>query len=215
MSKYANIQEANASNQKLLCKVHGCNRNRYRISGYCRYHNRVNNLYGSPHHTRIAEKDYVIEFLDCIGVISHNFNQGHQGIRYGIKFFQQWLDDASRGIPSTKGKYAETVMRHFRRLNDAGVDPMDLLSTSAALVLMQQKRPESIRDGRHLIYAIGYRLLRSALYAGNARGPLSREVGTHVWDNLRTLLVNIAVTVIRKEQENDAALNAMHAPLSL
>lgn len=155
-----------------------------------------------------------MEYVECLGVICSNFNAGHPGIRYGLKFFHQWLTDASNGRPSVPGRWSDKIMDQFRRLHDAGVDPIDLLATSAALVLMQHRRPQSIRDGRHLVYALGLRLLRTAPYAGKARGPLSREIGAHVWDNLKTLLANIAGTVIKKEQEQDETLRVMHAPLS-
>jgi len=209
MPMYAHISEANQANQRLTCKVKGCTQPRYRISGYCRNHNRINNMHGSPYHRKLNSQHYAMEFAGCLGLICRNFNEDHPGVLYGLKFFQQWLSDAAAGKPGTP------CLKHFRGLSDAGIDPIDLLAISAALVLFQHRYPERIRDGRHLIYCIGSRILRTVPYHGVPRGALFREVGEHVWGNLKTLLSNITGTIERKEQEKDENLKAMYRPLAL
>lgn len=204
---YANISEARRANERLACKVKGCTENRYRISGYCRRHNAINSIYGSPYHKRIDARDYAMETVECLGVISKNHLKNHQGVLFGLRFFHQWLTDAAEGKPRTPAS------ADMKRLYDAGITPTDLLTTSAAMVLFQSRYPLRIRDGRHLNYCIGTRILRSASNPGILRGPQVREVGEHVWNNLKVLLVNIANTIQRKEADNQENLKAMYKEL--
>lgn len=209
MPQYANIYEAKQANELRQCKVKGCTEHRARVSGYCKRHNQTNHLYGSPYHKKLEAKDYAMETVECLGVITKNYNKNHQGVLFGLRFFHQWLTDATEGKPSTP------AAAHLRRLSDAGVTPIDLLTTSAAMVLFMNRYPQRIRDGRHLVYCIGNRILRSSRYPGRPRGPLFREVGEHVWNNLKVLLVNIARTIQRKEADAQENLKAMYKELSI
>lgn len=186
MPKYPYIKDALSFNKQKLCSV--CNCYRHGLSAYCHKHNQRAITFGHPLGYGLKKKDYEGEVKLIAKLFEHNPN--HLGLQEGILFFDNW-----------HGPCPDRLF--FLRSN--GVTPEQLLIEVSAVWLFGSSEPNHlIKSDRHLICLLGQRVLN---YKRGRNAPkitvesAYRHTGYYIYNNIGILLINIAKSIIKNQEE--------------
>lgn len=191
-------------NSRLKCKISKCTTRRDRLSGYCVRHTYNNHHYGHAEHIKLSPKDLDID--DCKEIILLNHRNGHEGVINAMKFYDDWLDR------SYDNRWGTVCPRQIGNLKHKGFTGLDLLVRSAAVWLYFNTRlPERKRSSRYLRYLLGHIVTHGC--GERVYGTIRKNVGDHIFKNLRVLLVSSTQAVMQKWESDNDNLKAQYLPL--
>ncbi len=201
-----NFRDAREWNEKKKCSVPNCFNNRDGISKYCKKHKLKATYHGHPEANPFKKKDYLIETQQIKHLVELNLE--HEGIQYGIRFFDKMLEVAGKGFEGIPQSL------FIARLYDAGVTGKELLIETASLYLLYEEG-RIIKSDSHLIRALGNKILRFKKHGFSLSGPQFEAIGKYIIRHVGVLVLNLAKSAIIKDNERNTNLLNMQKPLTL
>jgi hypothetical protein len=207
-----------ARNEALPCEIDGCYKHRRRLSRFCGFHRGHQRKNGHPmqkgirDYTWRTEQEQVRELLAA--------NPSHRGVALATRFLNDWLHN--RGRFSTDSPAA--IER--ARLRRGGVQPLDVITTAAAMYLFALRNPAMLPDDERLTFALARAVLRLAPHVRRtSRGGLTtyqrpgalalREIGGVLRGELGVLFHNVAGAVQNKDERARDFQQTLAAPFGI
>jgi hypothetical protein len=135
-----------------FCGVEGCRYTSTTNAAYCARHNGRNARNGHP--TMLALKlDEVVPYMRRTRNLLRPLRSTHEGTKLAADELDTLLRDS---VTRAAEGGAMALYRHqLARLSSAGVDGLDILEASSAVVLLDADQPSRIKGGRALRFAVG------------------------------------------------------------
>ena len=209
------IPERIEHNERLKCDVPGCPKTRYRVNRYCATHESRYRDTGNPQGRIIRPKEYAYEKARVSELI--NKNHAHPGIQSALRWLKKWLDDACLGYPVS-------AQAELQRLQDAGIDPLEILKECCALWLLSKWQPRLLPTDEDLTVMLSVAVFRLAprkivrkyidgtVYRDRAGKRVRREFGNHIRANIGVLILNVCQEVERQEYRQYHWKNDLKTP---
>ena len=216
MSNNLSIKEAIKQNVSKQCKVKGCYNKRHSLYGMCMQHFWKQRDYGSPHGKAITKKQLAPYVKEIRELIDRNHN--HTGVQKACWFFRQWMDAANLDHSGTIAPY------HFRRLYDAGVDPLEIVITCGAVYLFSYFDPHFPRNTEALTKTLSSQIFKlikrehvrtrnGKTHIRQVSGGDKTRIGNHIRSTLGVLFVHM-VKAMEQQHVNKLNIEAeMRLPL--
>jgi hypothetical protein len=207
-------------NERLQCSAEGCTRNRHRFSSMCRYHNQINNRWGSPH-GHAVDDSHLTYYWDTLEKIL-KANPNHKGVERAKIWFKTAMAQGNLYRDAPVGSGIQPT-RHWAHLYDQQINPRDCLLTAASVWCLGTFCFPYSKDGlvvsdRHLTYLLGFKLIKLVDRAEGGRymtGTERKKMGLTVQHGIGGLLVNLAETVQKFEEQQQQKASDFDTELAI
>lgn len=217
------VAQGRARNAGKQCSHPECFRVRSGISKWCEYHYRRTRTFGHPDGHHLYKKDYQFEKDEVQAFLKKHLE--HPGVQAGLKWIHEWQHMVIAADPH-EAKLQPEGIDCMNRLRVSGVEPLDILTVSAAVFLYARRCPNRLPDDRRLTVAIS----RCVYYmapadkrqswtsdALHSKRPSAGErdgIGGRIRDTLGVLLWNISEGIAGEYQAKAEVKASFSAPFS-
>lgn len=185
--------------------MESCHEQRFRVSPYCKRHDRIHHAYGHPMGRLMRPAETAPELAEVLAFLDHF--KGHPATVAAEKVVRAWLEGACIVNPkTTPGAGA------VRNLFDHGAQPMKIIEIVLSLYLHSRRAWHSLPPDRRLTYAIGRAVMRLApqprliskvsgkVYNASYRSAVTlRTLGEALRSRLEPYITNVLQSITAKE----------------